>query len=187
MAWDCKTETIAIGETISHSRTEDYGITVILQDVSPAGVNKAIVGVYFYWDQPPDEMVILAPGEYESYTDLEGVEWRVHVVKTIYNGASSTAEIKICYEEAAPAEGQIMSIGVPAEAAAGEIIETYTTIKNIGGTRATFLLRFYDGTTLVHEGLPGWIEPGQTTVDRLENPTMPNHAWAGRIELIRQG
>ena len=191
MAWDCVEKTISIGGLLFNRRmdgTKEYGILVDLRDISPAGSHKARLEVHFERDWNKDwTSLILAPGAYESYTDPGGVEWQIHVDGTIYREGSSTAKIRICYEEAAPAEGQIMSIGVPAEAAAGEIIETYTTIKNIGGTRATFLLRFYDGTTLVHEGLPGWIEPGQTTVDRLENPTMPNHAWAGRIELIRQG
>lgn len=183
--WNCNAKKIAIGETITHSRNEDRGITVILQDVSPVGSHKAAVGVYFYWDQDPDELVIINPGSYESYTDPDGVEWRVHVDSTSYMGVSSTANIQICYEEAAPAEGQIVSIDTPAEAKAGQILETYTTIKNIGGTKAMFFLRFYDGATLIHEGLPGWIDPGATIADLLENPKMPDHTWNGRVDLMR--
>jgi hypothetical protein len=92
--WDCNAEKIVIGETISHEINSDYGITVLLQDVSPAGSHKAIVDVFFYWDQDPDTFVILAPGEYESYTDPEGVEWRVHVDSTTYDGSSSTANVQ---------------------------------------------------------------------------------------------
>ena len=185
--WNCKAKKIAIGETITHGVDDDYGITVILQDVSPHGSNKAVVGVYFYWDRDPDPMVIIAPGKYESYIDPTGREWRVHVDKTDYAGVSSTADIRICYEEAAPAEGQIMSIDVPAEAKEGDSVDLCATIKNVGGVTAKFFLRFYDGTTMVRETLPGNIAAGQTIENVCELFAMPSHAWIGRIDLIRQG
>ena len=181
--WDCKDDTIGIGETITHSRSADRGITVILQDVSPAGNHKAMVGVYFYWDKDPDEMRVLAPGEYKSYTDPEGVEWRVHVDKTFFNGVDSTADVRICFEGA---EGQITSIDVPASASEGDGVDLCATIKNVGGATAKFFLRFYDGATMVRETLPGNVAAGQTIVDVCELFTMPGHAWAGRIDLMRQ-
>ena len=187
MAWDCKDETIEIGETISHEINIDYGITVILQDVSPSGIHKALVGVYFYWAQPPDELVVISPGSYESYTDPKGVEWRVHVDSTKFAGVNSTAKVRICYEAAAPAEGQIMSIDVPAEANEGDSIDLCATIKNVGGTTAKFFLRFYDGTTMVKETLPGTVAAGQTIENICELFAMPGHAWNGKIDLIRQG
>jgi len=187
MAWDCKTEIIGFDETTTHSRTEDYGITVLLQDVSPVGSHKAVVGVYFYWDEDPDVVLVLAPGEYKSYTDPEGVEWRVHVVKTVPNGASSTAEIKICYEEATPAEGEIIGdIDVPASVTEGDTVVIYTTFKNIGGTAGKLFLRYYDGTTLLRETAPGLVNPGQIIEDFAETFAMPSHAWNGKVELMRQ-
>jgi len=186
--WDCNVRTIGIGDTVSHDDgTDERGITVILQDVSPAGSHKAVLGVYFYWDKDPDTMRILAPGAYKSYTDPDGTEWRVYVDSTVYNGASSTAKIRICFEEATPAEGKIVSIDVPAEAAEGNSVDLCATIKNIGGTTAKFFLRFYDGTTVVRETSPGNVAAGQTISDVCELFKMPGHAWSGRIDLIRQG
>ncbi len=185
--WDCNVETIRIGDTVTHNDgTDERGITVILQGVRFEGVHKAIIGVYFYWDQPPDEIRVLAPGEYKSYTDPDGVEWRVYVDSTLYNGTSSVAKIRICYEEAA-AEGQITSIDVPASASEGEGVDLCATIKNVGSVKAMFFLRFYDGATMVRETLPGNVDPGQTIVNVCEYFTMPGHKWTGKIELIRQG
>ncbi len=184
--WDCNAGKIAIGETITHGINDDYGITVLLQDVSPYGSNKAVIDVYFYWNQNPDQMVILAPGEFESYTDPKSVEWRVHVDSTTYNGSSSTANVQICYEAAEPAEGQIMSIDVPAEAGEGDTLVIHTTFKNIGGVAARLFLRYYDGATLVRETAPGNVAAGQTIEDFAETFTMPGYAWTGRIDLMRE-
>jgi hypothetical protein len=118
MAEDCKAEVIAINYWFNHTRTDDsktYGISAMLTDVSPSGSHKAMLWIGFWedWDKAGSSL-ILAPGEYKSYYDPGGVEWRVYVDKTISAGASSTANVQICYEEAAPAEGQIVSIDVPA-------------------------------------------------------------------------
>lgn len=186
--WDCNVKTIGIGDTVSHSDgTDERGITVILQDVSPAGSHKAMFGVYFYWAKDPDALVARAPGEYKSYTDPDGTEWRVYVDSTVYNGSSSTAKIRICFEEGLPAKGDIVSIDVPAEAKEGDLIDLCATIKNVGGSTAKFFLRFYDGTTMIRETLPGNVDPGQTITDVCERFTMPGHAWTGRIDLMRQG
>lgn len=186
--WDCNVKTIGIGDTVTHSDgTDERGITVILQDVSPSGNHKAAFGVYFYWDKDPDELVVRGPGKYESYTDPDGTEWRVYVDKTTYDGSASTAKIRICFEEVTPAKGDIVSIDVPAEAAEGDSVDLCATIKNVGGVKAKFFLRFYDGSTMVRETLPGNVNPGQTITDVCELFTMPDHAWGGKIELIRQG
>ncbi len=182
--WDCNAGKISIGETITHGINDDYGITVLLHDVSPAGSNKAMIDVFFYWDKDPTQ-VVLAPGEYKSYTDPEDVEWRVHVDSTTYNNSSSTANVQICYEEAEPAEGQLW-IDVPAEAKEGDNVDLCATIKNIGGASAMFFLRFYDGSTMARETSPGNIAAGQTITDVCELFKMPGHAWDGKIDLIRQ-
>lgn len=182
--FDCKDKWIDIGETTSHEINIEYGITALLQDVSPVGTHKALLNVFFYWDHAP-AMVVLAPGEHKSYSDPEGVEWRVHVDNTMYNGATSAAEVRICYEEAAPAEGQIVSIDVPASASQGDSVDLCATIKNVGGTTGKFFLRFYDGSTMIRETLPGNVAPGQTITNVCELFPMPGHEWSGRIDLIR--
>ena len=191
MAWDCVEKTISIGGLLFNRRmdgTKEYGILVDLRDISPAGSHKARLEVHFERDWNKDwTSLILAPGAYESYTDPGGVEWQIHVDGTIYREGSSTAKIRICYEEAAPAEGQITSIDIPAEAAEGGDLDLCATIKNVGGTGAMFFLRFYDGATMVRETSPGNLSSGQTIIDLCEYFTMPGHKWTGRIELIRQG
>jgi len=187
--WDCNAGKIGINEYMLHSRGEgskEYGIGVILREVSPAGSHKAAIQIGFVadWDKS-GFITAIAPGEYKSYTDPEDVAWRVHVDSTTYNGASSTANVQICYEEAEPAEGQLW-IDVPAEAKEGDNVDLCATIKNIGGETAMFFLRFYDGSTMARETSPGNIAAGQTITDVCELFKMPGHAWAGQIELIRQ-
>jgi len=94
--------------------------------------------------------------------------------------------MKVCFEEAAPAEGKIMSIDVPTSAKEGDSVDLCATIKNVGGVTAKFFLRFYDGTTMVRETLPGNVAAGQTITDVCELFTMPGRKWTGKIELIRQ-
>ena len=81
--------------------------------------------------------------------------------------------------------GEIVSIDVPASASEGDSINLCASIKNIGGTKAMFFLRFYDGSTMVRETSPGGIDPGQTIENICELFTMPDHAWSGKIELFR--
>lgn len=186
MAEDCKDKTLGIGETFSHEITLERGITVILQDVSPAGVNKAVVGVYFYWDEEPDESVVLAPGEYKAYTDPDGIEWRVYVDSTMYMVGASTASIRICFEGA---KGEIVSIDAPASAKAGDLLEIYVDVKNVGGADATFFVQCYDkasGGTVIQER-EAYLEPGQTLENlRLWDLPMPNQEWHGRIDMIQR-
>lgn len=89
------------------------------------------------------------------------------------------------YVPPAPAEGKIVSIDVPASASEGDSIDLCASIKNIGGTKAMFFLRFYDGSSMVRETLPRWVDPGQTIENICELFTMPDHAWSGKIELFR--
>lgn len=192
MTWDCNSKTLNIHGSITH-RTDAvdpeplYGLTATLNDVSPFGDHKAAMTISFFSDWGHgDENVIIAPGGYKEYTDPAGDLWRVYVDSTVADGTWSTADCRACYDEPAAASGEIVSIDVPAAATAGQTLETYTTIKNIGGTKGKFFLRFYDGATLIHEGLPGWVESGATLEDLLENPVMPDHTWNGRIELIRE-
>jgi len=190
--WNCESKTLNYGGKLYHGRTagdKKYGIQIKLQAVSVAEVAAVEIKFRQDWGKATIPSAQINAGSFLAYEDPEGVWWRIYCDATHHNPAQpafSTADMRVCYEEtAAPAEGQIVSIDVPESAKAGQILETYTTIKNIGGTKAKFLLRFYDGATLVHEGLAGWIDPGQTIVDRLENPTMPDHTWNGRVDLIR--
>jgi len=188
--WDCKYKTLGVNEWMQHSRIEgdkEYGISVILQDVSPAGSHKALVGVYFFgdWDKS-DDMTALTPGTPKLYTDPGGAEWMVQADETLPAGADSTADMKVCFEEAAPAEGKIMSIDVPTSAKEGDSVDLCATIKNVGGVTAKFFLRFYDGTTMVRETLPGNVAAGQTIENVCELFTMPGHKWTGKIELMRE-
>jgi hypothetical protein len=137
------------------------------------------------WDKDAISKV-LAPGESVQYVDPGGTTWEIVVDKTTYSELASTAAIQICYEESTPAKGEIVSIDVPAEAAEGDSVDLCATIKNVGGTTAKFFLRFYDGATMVRETLPGNIDPGQTITNVCELFTMPDHAWTGKIDLIRQ-
>lgn len=192
--WDCASKTLNYGGSLRHNRVGadgSYGIRVELQAVSQWGMAAFEVKFRQDWDKATIPSTRLDPGNYFSYTDPEGVVWRVYVDATDYNPAEpefSTADMRICFEEAAePAEGQIVSIDVPAAAAEGDSIVLYTTFKNIGGVAAKFFLRYYDGEALVRETAPGWVDPGQTIEGFAETFTMPGNAWAGRIDLIRQG
>lgn len=183
--WDCKSKTLTLLDAyLQHIRvsgSKTYGITARLDDI---GAGKAMLDIHFFvdWGAPDDYPVILSPGEYESYTDPDGTEWRVYV--DAVNGGS--ADVRVCFEEAAPAEGKIMSIDVPASAKEGDSVDLCATIKNVGGVAAKFFLRFYDGATMVRETLPGNVAAGQTIEDVCELFAMPGHKWTGKIELMRQ-
>jgi len=189
--WDCKAKILGINNWFKHTRTDGsktYGISVMLTDVSPSGSHKAMLWISFWEDWDKDALSkVLAPGESMQYVDDGGTTWEIVVDKTTSAGSASTAAIQICFEEATPAEGKIVSIDVPAEAAEGNSVDLCATIKNIGGTTAKFFLRFYDGTTMVRETLPGNVAAGQTITDVCELFKMPGHVWTGRIDLIRQG
>lgn len=192
MTEDCESKTLHHNGKLFNGRTGadgDYGIQITLLAVNAAGSARIEVDFRQDWLEATIPIIQLASGGDLTYTDPEGVQWKIYLDSSEYNSAEpefSSADMRVCYDAPEPAEGQIISTDIPASASGGDVLETYTTIKNIGGTRAKFFLRFYDGATLVHEGLPGWIEPGQTIVDNLENPTMPDHTWNGRIDLMRQ-
>ena len=188
--WDCKADVLGVQNWFKHTITDgskEYGISVMLTDVSPAGSHKAMLWIEFWedWDKAGTHQVI-GPGDSEQYVDPGGTTWKIVVDKTTSAGSASTAAIQICFEEAAPAKGDIVSIDVPAEAAEGDSVDLCATIKNVGGTTEKFFLRFYEGATMVRETLPGTIDPGQTITNVCELFTMPDHAWTGRIDLIRQ-
>lgn len=191
MTWNCVSKTLGYGNKLSNNRTGadgDYGIRIMLQAVSESDVAAIEIDFRQDWTKATIPSAQIELGDSFSYTDPEGVGWKIYCDAINYAPAEpafSTADFRVCYEETAPAEGQIVSIDVPASAKAGQILQTYTTIKNIGGTKAKFFLRFYDGATLIHEGSDAWIEPGATLADLLENPTMPDHAWNGQIDLMR--
>lgn len=192
--WDCASKTLNYGGKLYKGRAGvdgTYGIQVQLQAVSQWGMAAFEVDFRQDWGKATIPSTRLDPGNYFSYTDPEGVVWRVYVDATDYKPAEpefSTADMRICFEEAAePAEGQIMSIDVPASASEGDSVDLCATIKNIGSVAAKFFLRFYDGETMVRETLPGNVAAGQTIEDICELFTMPGYAWAGRIDLIRQG
>lgn len=190
--WDCKAKTLNYNGKLFNGRTGvdgKYGIQIKLLAVAAIGAVRIEVDFRQDWSKATIPIIQLPVGGDLTYTDPEGVQWKIYLDGIDYNSTQpmfSTADMRVCFEETAtPAEGQIVSIDVPAEAKAGQILETYTTIKNIGGTKAKFFLRFYDGATLIHEGSAAWIDPGATIADLLENPTMPSHAWNGRVDLMR--
>jgi hypothetical protein len=188
---DCKADVLGVNYWFKHTRTDGskkYGISVMLTDVSPAGSHKAMLWIEFWedWNKSGTHQVI-GPGGSKQYKDPGGTTWEIMVDKTTPAGSSSTAAIQICFEKVSPAEGKIVSIDVPAEAAEGDSVDLCATIKNVGGTTAKFFLRFYDGSTMVRETSPGNVAPGQTITDVCELFTMPGHAWTGKIDLIRQG
>jgi hypothetical protein len=191
---NCASKTLNYGGKLYHGRTGaegDYGIQVQLQAVSKWGMAAIEIDFRQDWDKATIPSIQINPGNSFSYTDPEGVTWRVYCDATDYSPlepAFSTADMRVCYEETAePAEGQIVSIDVPASAKEGDSVDLCATIKNIGGVKAMFFLRFYEGGTMVRETLPGWINPGQTIEDVCELFTMPGHKWVGKIELMRQG
>jgi len=189
--WNCKSKTLQYGGKLFQGRTGadgDYGIQVMLQAVSVSGMAAFEVDFRQDWGKATI-YTRLDPGNYFSYTDPEGVGWRVYVDATNYTPAEpafSTADMRVCYEGAAPAEGQIVSIDLPASASEGDEIDIAPTIKNVGGVSAMFFLRYYDGATMVRETLPMKIDPGATIPNLSEIFTMPGHAWAGRIDLMRE-
>jgi hypothetical protein len=83
---------------------KEYGIKTELDEVSSSGSHDALVTVEFFrdWGKSPLTETI-TPGDYKSYTDPDGVEWRVHVYSTIYNadwdGMLSSAEMGVCYDK----------------------------------------------------------------------------------------
>lgn len=103
-----------------------------------------------------------------------------------YNGDNKRWSHSCMIGDMPPAEGEIVSADVPSEAGEGAAIDLCATIKNTGGTEAKFFLRFYDGSTMIRETSPGRIEPGETIDDICEYFNMPDHAWSGKIELMRQ-
>lgn len=192
--WICESKTLHHGGKLFNGRTGangEYGIQVELQTVGMTTCKAAFeVDFRLDWNKATIPSTYLSCGDYFSYTDPEGVDWRVYVDSTHIDPehAFSTADMRVCYDEPAspPAHGEIVSIDIPAEASEGDSIDLCATIKNTGGTAAMFFLRFYDGATMVRETLPSNVAAGATTADICESFIMPDHAWTGKIELMRQ-
>lgn len=83
-------------------------------------------------------------------------------------------------------KGEIRSIDAPAEARAGDLLEIYVDIKNVGGTEAVFFVQCYEGETMLQER-EAYLDPDQTLRDlRFWDLPMPNHTWNGRIDMIQR-
>ena len=183
--WDCNAETLAPLGRNTHSR-DVHSITIELKEISPAGVHKAaiVVGFSRSWGNLPNDIIAIGPGEFRSYTDPDGIVWRIHVDDTTYAAGGGSADTRVCFEGA---EGEIQSIDVPASAKVGEDVIPAATVTNRGGKQAWFFLRFYEGETIVLQTLAARINPGEVIVNWSEGVVpMPNHAWVGRIEIVRQ-
>ena len=196
MAWNCNyARKIRVDASTNHHKqsidgTKTYRITATLTEVTPTSPHEAVLAIVFStgWDRP-DDAVSLGSWKYASYMDPDGIEWQVHVQGLFLDSAPppnrTSADVQICYGDR-PAKGEIISTDIPASASEGEIIDLCATIKNVGGVRALFFLRFYDGATMLYETNTRWLEPdGEEKICAAF--TMPGHEWDGKIELMRQG
>lgn len=195
MVWNCNAaRKIKVDVSTQYSKqsadgTKTYGITATLKEVTPTAPHEAVLAITFSDDWgDPITTASLGPREYASCTDPDGIEWQVHVQRFFLDSAPppnrTSADVQICYGEGA-AKGEIISTDIPASASEGEIIDLCVTIKNVGGVKALFFLRFYDGATMLYETSTRWLEPvGDEMV--CVAFTMPSYEWDGKIELIRQ-
>lgn len=196
MAWDCNfARKIRVNANTQHSKqsvdgTKTYGVTATLKEVTPMAPHKAVLEIMFWADWgDPITTASLGPREYASYTDPDGIEWQVHVQALFLDSAPppnrTSADVQICFQGEGATKGEIISADIPASASEGEIIDICATIKNVGGVRALFFLRFYDGATMLYETSTRWLEPdGEEKVCAAF--TMPGHEWTGKIDLIRR-